>query len=320
MIVRITVITLFIISLISCQNKNQKEYDPSFIDRRKLDSMLTSDVSKILLDHLYIVVDSATYQSLTKNKQWRKTYAAMDMGLPDFAPPKENATSCYLRGHKHYIEILGPNNSYNEPVGKSGIGFSLENEGEHFHLGVKPKLRVEQDAFLYATETVKMPLVNDEPTWFKAFYTPSPGTSLHTWYGFYNPGFLDHLHKEQHTSYTREKFLENTYKDHKLFNGIQTIQLTCTPTDFQRIANELAYLKCELIQREQNVYTIKSGDIHLVIEYSDQVEYSRISKITCDLNKKDNSVNHLGNLTITNQDKVSVWDFDQIHQNQIIEQ
>ncbi|GAA3515135.1 hypothetical protein GCM10022393_31380 [Aquimarina addita] len=315
MILRITAVTLFTLFLISCQRKGQKEYDPSIIDRQKVDAALGQDISKVLFDHLYVVVDSTTYASLNENNHWKNTYGAIDSGLPDFAPMTESFSTCYLRGHQHYIEILGPNNRFNEPVGKSGIGFSLKNEGEHFHVGMKPKLRKAKDSLLHASEIVKMSLNGEEQTWFKAFYTPSFGTSLHTWYGFYNPGFLDHLHNQKHTSYSREKFLEGIYENHKLFHSIKSIRLTCTLNDFRRIAQELGYLKCKLIKEENEVYTIKSGDINIVIEFSDKIEYSRITQITCNLNKKDNTTRQLGNLTITNNGKVSIWDFNQLHKN-----
>ena len=96
-------------------------------------------------------------------------YGALDKRLPFFAPINANASECYLRGHKHYIEILGPNNIFNEPVGKSGIGFALKNEDQHFHLGVEPKLKEKNTAFLNATDTVAMSLGNRKEVWFKAF-------------------------------------------------------------------------------------------------------------------------------------------------------
>jgi len=312
MIIRVINIIIFIFC-VSCDHKAQKQYDPSLIDHEKLDITFGKEVSKILLDHLYVVVDSTTYKSLTKDSHWKDTYAALDAGLPDFAPIVKSSSTCYLRGHKHSIEILGPNNTYNEPVGKSGIGFSLKNKGEHFHLGVEPKLRTFKDSLLNATETVKIPLKGEEYAWFKAFYTPSPGTALHTWYSFYNPSFLDPLNGKKHSSYSRETFLESTYEDHKLFHSIKTIQLSCTINDFRRIAQELGYLECELLAKDGEIYTIKSGDIKIMIEHSSNIKYSRITQITCNLNKVDESINQLGNLTITNTGKISIWDFEKLH-------
>ncbi|MEO0527030.1 MAG: DUF5829 family protein [Bacteroidota bacterium] len=305
----VLVISLFL----ACKERAPKKYDRTLIDHQKIDAVFGNDVSNVLFNHLYVVVDSLTYISLIKDSPWKNSYAALDSGLPSFTPVSNNSSSCYLRGHRHYIEILGPNNAYDEPVGKSGIGFSLKNRGEHFHLGIEPKLGAMKDSLLYATETVKMPLDGQEHTWFKAFYTPSPGTALHTWYGFYAPSFLEHLHGKQHTSYSREAFLEPAYEKQKLFHSVEMIQLTCTPSDFRRIAQELGYLNCELVEKDEKVFTITSGDINIRMEGSNKIKYSRISQIRCRLNNADNSVNHIGNITITNKDKESIWNFEKFH-------
>lgn len=306
------IVICFIIT--SCEKQQGESYNPDIIKRAEINRAYETDVSKVLFDHLYVVVDSLTYAKFTGNSEWQETYATLDSGLPDFAPLSNNSFTCYLRGHQHSIEILGPNNRYNEPVGKSGIGFSLKNKGEHFHLGVTPKLRALEDSLLTATETVQMKLDGENHTWFKAFYTPSPGTALHTWYAFYNPDFLNELHDENHQSYSREAFLEPSYTDQKLFHSINEITLKCTQADFNRIAQELGYLKSELLEQEENQYTIKSGDINVILEPSN-IPYSRITKISCELNHSDTSVNILGNITITNTDKISIWDFNELHIN-----
>ncbi|WP_299218150.1 DUF5829 family protein [uncultured Aquimarina sp.] len=313
----IKVYLIFSIFFSSCNKREKKEDSEVIIDRRKIDATFNKDVSKLLLDHLYVVVDSITYEKLIKNNNWKNKYASIDLGLPDFAPVHYKASTCYLRGHQHYIEILSPKNRYNEPVGKSGIGFSLKNNDEHFHLGVKPKLKATKDSFLYATETVEMSLGNHNQTWFKAFYTPSPGTSLHTWYGFYNPAFLDNLNGKSHTTYSRETFLESTYTDQKLFNGIKEIHLSCIPDDYRRVTQELRHLGCKLLSKNGNTLSIASGDITINIAPSNQVGYSQITKIICRLNNKDNSTTQLGNITITNQGNESIWNFDALHRNNL---
>ncbi len=314
---RITICLIISISFGSCNKQEKKEGSEVIIDREKIDAVFNKDISKLLFNHLYVVVDSITYERLIKDNNWKNKYASMDLGLPDFAPIHNKASICYLRGHQHYIEILGPKNRYNESVGKSGIGFSLKNNDEHFHLGVKPKLKANKDSFLYATETVQMSLGNLEYTWFKAFYTPSPGTALHTWYGFYNPAFLDNLYGKHHATYSREAFLEPTYTEQKLFNGIKEIYLSCIPNDYRRVTEELRYLGCKLVEKKGNILTIAGGDITINIEPSNQVEYSQITKIICRLNEVDNSATQLGNLTITNQGNESIWNFDELHKNNL---
>jgi len=117
---------VFFLFLGSCQKKEVNKVSP-IIDKQQISEHFDKDISKLLLDHLYVVVDSVTYARLTKDNQWQNNYADLDLGLPDFAPINDHSSTCYIRGHQHYIEILSPKNKYNEPIGKSGIGFSLQN-------------------------------------------------------------------------------------------------------------------------------------------------------------------------------------------------
>ncbi len=310
---RPAILILVSVFFISCQKQSSKKYDPLLIEREKIDFAFDKDFSELLLNHLYVVVDSLTYTALTEDEPWNRTYASFDIGLPDFFPLVAGSSTCYMRGHIHYIEILGPNNTYNEPVGKSGIGFSLKNDGEQFHVDIIPKLRGDAGSFINATETVSLPVGAREQIWFKAFYTPSPGTALHTWYAFYNPVFLDSLFDQKHAFYTREAFLKNAYREDRLFNGINTIHLTCTPTDYHRIAQEMRHLGCKLLEKKDTDLTFESGDVLVTLVLSNEVEYSRITSLRCHLNRIDNSISRMGNLTITNNGKESVWDFNNIH-------
>jgi len=76
-------------------------------------------------------------------------------------------------------------------------------------------------------------------------------------------------------------------------------------------------LKCELIEQDGAIFTIASGDIKIKIEQSNEIEYSRIVELRCNLNKVDHSVNQLGNLTITNRGKISIWDFQKLHKKEL---
>ncbi|WP_430908501.1 DUF5829 family protein [Maribacter sp. 2-571] len=299
--------------LVSCQEQPKKGYDASIIDREKIDQVFGHDVSQVLFDHLYVVLDSATYAQMTTHDFFKETYASIDKGLPNFEAVDDSTTTCYLRGHKHFIELLGPNNSYNEPVGKSGIGFALHNKGEHFHLGVSPKLKQTGTPYLSAFETVDMPFRNERTTWFKAFYSPSLGTALHTWYAFYNPAFLDSLHQKEHREYSRKEFLKESYDEGQLFEGIKTIDMSCTSRDYDRIVQEMRQLGCQLIAKDENTLTIASGDVSINLTPSDTIAYSRIDRIRCGLNTHHSGSTRLGNITIIDTGMESIWNLENLY-------
>ncbi len=304
---------LVVIFLASCKDNVQKSYDGSIIDRAKINEVFGHDTSHVLFDHLYVVLDSLSYAQLTQHTSWRDTYAAMDKGLPNFESIDSITTTCYLRGHEHFIELLGPDNEYNEPVGKSGIGFSLHNQGEHFHLGVLPKIKQAESPYLSMSDTVDMPFGENNTTWFKAFYSPSEGTALHTWYAFYNPAFLDSLYQTEHPEYSREAFLKKSYSKKQLFGGIKSIKISCTVRDYERIAQEMRQLGCKLIAKEGNSLTIASGDVFITINPSNNIEFSRITQIQCRLNTMDTSVTTLGHITIINKGQESIWNLENLY-------
>ena len=307
------ILILIIILINSCSEKRKELIEPS-IDYKKIDAIFGEDVSQVLFDHLYVVLDSISYSRLTQESSWINSYASIDKGLPNFESIDVNTTSCYLRGHKHYIEFLGPDNEYQEPIGKSGVGFSLRNRGEHFHLGVQPKLKKTGTPYLSISETVDMPIGKQEATWFKAFYSPSKGTALHTWYAFYNPAFLDSLYQVKHNNYSREAFLQKSYNNDQLFQGIKGISISCTPKDYERIAQEMRHLGCSLLEKEGETLTIASGDVCITITPNKNNEFSHITEINCGLNAADSSVTKLGNLTITNEGIESKWNFENLYE------
>ncbi|WP_335967091.1 DUF5829 family protein [Galbibacter sp. PAP.153] len=303
---------LIMLLIVSCKGKTDNANDKPF-SKEKIVEYFGKDVSKVVFNHLYVVVDSLSYAKFMENKEWRNSYASMDMGLPNFQEANKTAASCYVRGHKHYIEILGPNNIFNEPVGKSGLGYSLENKGEHFHLGIEPRLKANGTSYLSASETVDMPFGDTKQTWFKAFYTPSPGTALYTWYAFYNPSFLEVLYGDDYTIYSRETYLKGSYTNEKLFQGVEKLELICTIKDYNRIAQEMRHLGCELIKKENETLSIASGDIVISISPSTKVEFSRVNKLHCILNNLNYEQVELGNLLIKNNGKESVWDFSKLY-------
>ena len=303
------VINFFLgIVLLSCKEKiNLKSR--STIDYEKIDALFAKRTPPVLFDHLYIVLDSSSYTHFLKAKEWMENYASIDEGLPHFTSVTDSATTSYIRGHRHYLELLGPANTYGEPEGKGGIGFCLSNNAQSFNSSIRPELKKENTPYLMSYETVAMPLNGEKAVWFKAFYTPGPKTNVHSWYAFYNPAFLKGLYGSDHDTYTREAFLKTTYAPEKLFKEVSSIEITCNHDDYHRIAQEMRHLGCTLLKKEANNLTVRSGDIDIKIKLYPEIRQSRIDKLQCTLNHPDESVTTFGNLVITNSGHQSIWTF-----------
>lgn len=78
------------------------------------------------LNHVYIVVDGPTFAALRDDPALAALLGRTDGGLPDYAPPQDDADRIFFRGRETYLEIFAPENRFEEPVGKVGLGLGLD--------------------------------------------------------------------------------------------------------------------------------------------------------------------------------------------------
>lgn len=213
--------------LFGCKNEVKEAEEPLF-DKKKIADAFNKNPNEVLFNHLYVVLDSSTYAQLRANKFLNESYAGLDRGMPLFEKINDTVSSIYLRGEAHYLEILGPNNSFKEPVGQTGLGFSLGGQ-QSFSLNNSPKLKEEGTKFLQGMDTASFSIKNEEQIWYKAFYTVGMKTNLYTWYSYYNPVFLEALDGEKRNNYTREDFLKHAYSPEKLFKNVVSIAFKLQP-------------------------------------------------------------------------------------------
>lgn len=73
------------------------------------------------LNHLYVVLDAATYAAIRDSGELADMLGRSDGGLPDYAPPAADADRVFFRGRETYLEFFAPDNRFGEPVGKVGL-------------------------------------------------------------------------------------------------------------------------------------------------------------------------------------------------------
>lgn len=73
------------------------------------------------LNHVYIVLDQATFDAIRDNRELAKWLGRTDGGLPDYAPPPPDSDRIFFRGRTTYLELFAPRNRFDEPVGKVGL-------------------------------------------------------------------------------------------------------------------------------------------------------------------------------------------------------
>lgn len=73
------------------------------------------------LNHVYVVLDQASFDAIRQSTALAKRLGPSDGGLPDYAPPRADADRIFFRGRQTYLELFAPNNRFGEPVGKVGL-------------------------------------------------------------------------------------------------------------------------------------------------------------------------------------------------------
>lgn len=301
------VIFLAIVFLVGCK-KEKKLPDDLLIDKDKIQAMFSKNPNNVLFNHFYVVLDSSTYAQFRSNEFLNESYAGLDSGMPDFNKINDTVSNIYLRGETHYLEILGPNNSFKEPVGQIGIGFSL-GEQQPFSLNKSPEFIEEGTKFLRAWDTASFTIKDKRQIWYKAFYTFGMKTNLYTWYSYYNPKFLEAIDGEGREVYAREDFLKNAYVPEKLFKNVVSMTLGCNLADHYRISKELELLGCTLEKKEGDDVIFKAGDIYIKLILTRNKGKSQLLQMETTLNREDNRTLEIGNITIKTKDKKSLWIF-----------
>lgn len=76
-------------------------------------------------------MDGPTFAALRDDPALAALLGRTDGGLPDYAPPRADADRIFFRGRETYLEIFAPQNRFEEPVGKVGLGLGLD-ASDHF--------------------------------------------------------------------------------------------------------------------------------------------------------------------------------------------
>lgn len=84
------------------------------------------------LNHVYVVLDAATFAAIRESVELARLLGRSDGGLPDYAPPAPDADRIFFRGRQTYLEIFAPDNRFREPVGKVGLALGYD-EPARFH-------------------------------------------------------------------------------------------------------------------------------------------------------------------------------------------
>lgn len=140
------------------------------------------------LNHVYVVLDQATFDAIRTSAPLSALLGPSDTGLPAYSPPADGTDRFFLRGRRTYLEFFAPANRFKEPVGKVGIGIDADDAG-----GLR---RIEAGwrracAAGLARERVDWTQVTPTVPWYDVLYCKTDGDAAAPaiWAMLYRPEF-----------------------------------------------------------------------------------------------------------------------------------
>lgn len=196
---------------------------------------------KIGLNHVYVVLDEETFAAVRDSELLMREFAAVDTGLPKFGPPQADSQRLYIRGRTTYVELLGPRNPFNEPIGKIGLALGVD------ALPLLDEVQAAWSAsFGSAADRYKVDWKKTTPSvpWYEVIQHRSTSDNPHLvlWASAYRPEFLPWLYPQRSAfdnRGSRADFLAPLFRPERLFRDVTGLTIAIPEQLRQQVARQL---------------------------------------------------------------------------------
>ncbi|AQX84334.1 hypothetical protein I6H88_15145 [Elizabethkingia bruuniana] len=254
-----------------------------------------SDLKDLKVNHIYVVVDSTTFNALKQSNELN-TLANQDKGLPNFLPLDNSATTIYMRFKSTYLEIMGPENRFKEKIGSIGIGFSWDTFNSTLDT-VQKSIQKSKDLKFQKSEA-NWPFGGKEILWYTFFYSDFKG-SIATWYAIYNPVFLNYLFNINYSDFKREDFLKKVFDQNKKIIDLSGIVINANANDFYKMIKEFKALNIKIKKQKPRLVIYKLDSVTIELKLTER-RNSMIKELRF-ISKGETRLNiNLGNIHIKN--------------------
>lgn len=207
------------------------------------------------LNHVYVVLDEETFAAARDSELMKTRFASVDTGLPKFAPPQANSQRLYIRGKTTYLELLGPRNPFNEPVGKIGLALGVDT------LPLLDAVQAAWSASLGAAAdryNVEWKKATPAVPWYEVIQHRSTSANPHLvlWASAYRPEFLPWLypHRSAHGNRgSRADFLAPLFRPERVFQDVTALTIAVPEELRQQIARQLQAVGYRRVERGESL-------------------------------------------------------------------
>ncbi|MEM7310510.1 MAG: DUF5829 family protein [Planctomycetota bacterium] len=195
-------------------------------EKRRVAQTLPPSAS-VALNHFYAVLDEETFAALRASDFLGESFAAVDTGLPDFSAVDERSVSLYIRGKDTYIELLGPDNRFGEPVGKVGLALGVDDPA---HLDDVERVWNDRLGGEVIRQQHEWRRATPPVPWYEVLLHPDTLASptVVVWASAYRPEFLPWLYPERSAAENgvrRADFLAPRFDSERLLENVTGVTL-----------------------------------------------------------------------------------------------
>ena len=199
---------------------------------------------KVGLNHVYVALDEETFAAIRGSDLLTRELASVDTGLPTFEAPRAESQRLYIRGRTTYVELLGPRNPFNEPVGKIGLALGVD------ELALLDEVQAAWSAsFGSAADRyeVKWKKATPPVPWYDVVQhrTTSNNPQVVVWASAYRPEFLPWLYPQRpalDNRGSRADFLAPLFRPERLFRDVTGLTIAIPEQLRQQLARQLEAL------------------------------------------------------------------------------
>jgi len=270
-------------------SKSEAELDAEIASWNKPEAR-TPDVK---FKHLYVVLSQEDFNSIRSSDFITNHFAASDQGFPMFEPVDDQCQSIYLRGQDTYLELLGPKNKFNEPVGKVGIGWSVEKVGD-LDL-VEPLIsKGSPDTFTRVLKKWDFDREGAVDWYHSLFRTPPSSADTVWWFSEYHVDFIAALYPDKSAHgdrIARRDFLDSRYDKNRMMKNVNSFTIELPLEVARKLRWDLEKLGWRPDNFDERTWILHGPDFRLMLLVQPETSRAKLRSIGFETNpgveKKD---------------------------------
>jgi hypothetical protein len=222
---------------------------------------------QVYFNHVYHVFDRETFADILVSDFIKNEFANADTGLPDFAEPKPETGNIYLRGSNTYLEILGVNNRFKEPLGKGGIAFAVDGQGE-LEIFFNRLNSVEPAAYGKSIVTRDFPNAPKIPWYLTLYRQTNRANTVDYWVTEYKSEFFSKISTSielNNSDVSRARYLRQQYDPKKLLRDIAKISVALPQTQKAEFVKDLHRFGFTEVKSSNKTSVMRRSDFEISI-------------------------------------------------------